>query len=183
MTVVVRTTSGRRRGRRRGNRRGGGQRGNCNKVYLLGEDEGHYSLGDVTYLEGRVYAPIVEPDVPVQIWTGPDSAGEAEKRSSHSRHFWKTGLAMRVSGPGGGDDGDGDYSSNEESGVKIDVAYLRDLGDEDETVERSVRSGRIRLVLGSDDTLPGTIEEARIDLAGGEEIVEASAGGRRRGDR
>ena len=67
--------------------------------------------------------------------------------------------------------------------MKIDVAYLRDPGDEDETVERSVRSGRIRLVLGSDDTLPGTIEEARIDLAGGEEIVEASAGGRRRGDR
>ena len=65
-------------------------------------------------------------------------------------------------------------NDNEEE-IAVDVAYLRNSNDEDETIEKAVPPYRLRLLLGSDEMIPGTIEEARLDLMGGEEIIETHA--------
>ena len=163
------------------------------KVRKLAPDEGHYTLGDgddkQTYLEGKVYAPILEEEMPIQIWIGDhgDQANlEQEMRRDDRQHLWKMGLVLRVrkiqkkeqkkkptaqSGfveegaeafPNGGDD---------EEKIAVDVAYLRNANDEDETIEKAVEPHRLRLLLGCDEMIPGTIEEARLDLMGGEEII------------
>ena len=159
--------------------------------------EGHYTLeggggaGGI-YLEARVYWLLLEAEVPVQIWTG-DGGRLPDRRGAD----WKTGIVVRVrrgaelrpsppsrpSGRGGFIDvgisgGESDLSSSE---VAVDVAYLRPPGqegdDDQEVVERSVALDRLRLLLGSDPMLPGTVEEARLELLGGEELVEVGADG------
>ena len=57
----------------------------------------------------------------------------------------------------------------------VDVAYLKNPVDTDETLEKSVALSRIRILLGGDDRIPDTLEEARIMAMGGEEIVEGEA--------
>eukprot|EP00562_Extubocellulus_spinifer_P017159 CAMPEP_0178607068 /NCGR_PEP_ID=MMETSP0697-20121206/37418_1 /TAXON_ID=265572 /ORGANISM="Extubocellulus spinifer, Strain CCMP396" /LENGTH=517 /DNA_ID=CAMNT_0020245557 /DNA_START=132 /DNA_END=1685 /DNA_ORIENTATION=- len=174
-------------------------------VRKLADDEGHYVLNtsdgtSSTYLEGKVYAPILEEDVPIQIWTGETTASEMasverEMRRLDRQHLWKMGLVVRVRKreKGGKDTGHGDggkSGSVEESlnggekdatasppeakdggQIMVDVAYLRNPTDENETIEKAVEPYRIRLLLGSDEMIPSTIEEARLDLMGGEEII------------
>jgi len=174
-------------------------------VRKLADDEGHYVLNtsdgtSSTYLEGKVYAPILEEDVPIQIWTGETTASEMasverEMRRLDRQHLWKMGLVVRVRKreKGGKDTGHGDggkSGSVEESlnggekdatasppeakdggHIMVDVAYLRNPTDENETIEKAVEPYRIRLLLGSDEMIPSTIEEARLDLMGGEEII------------
>uniref|UniRef100_A0A7S4KBP1 U1-type domain-containing protein n=1 Tax=Odontella aurita TaxID=265563 RepID=A0A7S4KBP1_9STRA len=142
----------------------------------LGEDEGHYSIGGATYLEGSAYATILSEEVPAQIWTGSASASDAEKRSVHQQRHWKAGLVVKVRREADVGPSDGDDREDIAERVTCDIAFLRDPSDEDETLERSVRPDRIRIVLGSDDALPNTVEEARLELMGGEEEVLQDGG-------
>ena len=164
------------------------------KMRKLAADEGHYTLGEAgdkgTYLEGKVYAPILEEEMPVQIWIGdddaPTSSMDQEMKRDDRQHLWKMGLVLRVrrlkkkqpSTKGGFiEEGAESYlkgNDNEEE-IAVDVAYLRNSNDEDETIEKAVQPHRLRLLLGSDEMIPGTIEEARLDLMGGEEIIETHA--------
>jgi WW domain-binding protein 4 len=57
------------------------------------------------------------------------------------------------------------------SGVVVDVAYLLHPTDEDETLEKSVSPDRIRIILGADESIPNTLEEARLMVLG-EEVTE-----------
>ena len=161
------------------------------KVRKLAAGEGHYTLGEGddkrTYLQGKVYAPILEEEMPVQIWTGdnnvPTSSMEQEMKRDDRQHLWKMGLVVRVrkhqkkqptAKSGFVEEGaeshlNGDDKKEE---IAVDVAYLRNPSDEDETIEKVVEPHRLRLLLGCDEMIPGTIEEARLDLMGGEEIIE-----------
>merc|ERR1711957_788838 len=51
------------------------------------------------------------------------------------------------------------------------ASYLKNSTDDDETLEADVSPSRIRLVLGSDPSIPSTMEEAQLALMGGEETV------------
>ena len=165
------------------------------KVRKLAADEGHYTLGEGddkrTYLEGKVYAPILEEEMPVQIWIGdddaPTSSMEQEMKRDDRQHLWKMGLVVKVrklqkkqpTAKGGfieeGAESHLRGNDNYEEEIAVDVAYLRNSNDEDETIEKAVQPHRLRLLLGSDEMIPGTIEEARLDLMGGEEIIETHA--------
>ena len=176
-------------------------------VRKLADDEGHYVLNTSdgtsnTYLEGKVYAPILEEDMPIQIWTGETitsnqggmASVRAEMRRLDRQHLWKMGLVVRVrkkekdskhTGHGDGKSGFVEESLNggekdatssspeakDRGQIIVDVAYLRNPTDEDETIEKAVEPYRIRLLLGSDEMIPSTVEEARLDLMGGEEII------------
>lgn len=161
------------------------------KVRKLAADEGHYTLGEGddkrTYLEGKFYAPIVEEEMPVQIWIGdddaPTSSMEQEMKRDDRQHLWKMGLVVRIRRPkkkqpttkGGFIEESAEShlkGLDNEDEIAVDVAYLRNSNDEDETIEKAVQPHRLRLLLGSDEMIPGTIEEARLDLMGGEEIIE-----------
>ena len=163
------------------------------KIRKLAADEGHYTHGKGdekrTYLEGKIYAPILEEEMPVQIWIGdcdmPTSTMDQEMRRDDRQHLWKMGLVTRVrkvqkkesakSGfieEGAEARATSDGGGGDEEEIRVDVAYLRNSNDEDETIEKAVRPHRLRLLLGCDEMIPGTIEEARLDLMGGEEIIE-----------
>ena len=53
----------------------------------------------------------------------------------------------------------------------MDVAYLLHPTDEDETLEKSVSPDRIRIILGADESIPNTLEEAWLMVLG-EEVTE-----------
>lgn len=160
------------------------------KVRKLAPDEGHYTVGDgddkQTYLEGKVYAPILEEEMPIQIWIGDQANLEQEMRRDDRQHLWKMGLVLRVrkiqkkeqkkkpkAQSGFVEEGAEAFlnGGDEEEKIAVDVAYLRNSNDEDETIEKAVEPHRLRLLLGCDEMIPGTIEEARLDLMGGEEII------------
>ena len=126
----------------------------------LAPDEGHYTHGDTTYLEGSSFAELLEEDMPIQIWTGSGFANLAEKKLPEKEYHWRNGLVLAVR-----------KSSNDSSGVVLDVAYLMQSTDEEETLEKSVSPSRIRLVLGGDESIPDTLEEARLMIMG-EEVTE-----------
>jgi len=56
------------------------------------------------------------------------------------------------------------------------VSYLQNSTDDDETLESNVLPSRIRLVLGSDPSIPSTMEEAHLALMGGEQTIHVSNG-------
>jgi len=136
------------------------------KVKLPEPNEGHYTIGDVTYLEGEAYAPILEPDMPIQLWIGPNDTPKKRQHSIEMMTLWKMGLILKV-------------YDKEETITTCDVAYLRSPTDTDETIEKSIPTNRIRILLGSDDNddddddgmIPNTLEEARLMLLGGEEEI------------
>lgn len=133
----------------------------------LAPDEGNYTIENTdtnptVYLEGVTFVDLLEDDMPVQIWVGPKAASMAEKR--HQQHHWCTsGLIVKVRRS----------SQEKETGRVLDVAYLQ-KGDE-ETLEKSVPPNRIRLVLGSDPSIPDTLDEARIAATGGYVTVVTEA--------
>ena len=55
------------------------------------------------------------------------------------------------------------------SHITCDVSYLKDINDDDETIERKVDGTRLRILLGCDDMIPSSVEEARVALLGAEE--------------
>lgn len=126
----------------------------------LAPDEGHYTHGDKTYLEGPSFAEVLEEDMPIQIWTGSGFANLGEKKLPEKDHYWRNGLVLAVR-----------KSSKDESGIVLDVAYLMQPTDEEETLEKSVSPSRIRIILGSDESIPDTLEEARL-MVMGEEVTE-----------
>lgn len=133
----------------------------------IAPDEGHYQLGDHIYLEGSTFYGILEEDMPVQIWTGPVLASLAERRLPERDHQWVNGLVVALRN-----------SKANEWGVVVDAAYLQSTLDEEETLETSIPPHRIRIRLGADESIPKTIEEARLLAMGGEEVeVEQNHGG------
>lgn len=150
------------------------------KHVKLGELEGYYTIGTITFLEGKYYAPIFEPDMPIEIWIGAHSLNnpvvEHEMRQEEKSALWKAGLVVnkRV------------VDNTNELLLLFDVAYLLHPEDEDETFEENVHPTRLRLVIhpsqtndnsvsiittAEDPRLPKSIEEARLMLLGGEEEV------------
>ncbi len=115
-------------------------------------NQGHYEYDGKVFLEGPVFGDILEEDMPVQIWTGPELANVQEKRLSERDMYWKTALIVAVRQD------------------KVHVAYLASSNDMDETVEKNVPLDRIRIILGADESIPDTLEEARLMAMGGEEI-------------
>jgi WW domain-binding protein 4 len=136
----------------------------------LGDDEGHYTIGSVTYLKGSVYAPIFEEDMPVQIWTGSATMTEQYKNSLEANYLWKLGLIINISNIS--KKTDENNTPGDCDNIICTVSYLKDLNDVDETIEKNVSPNRIRLILGSDPMIPTTIEEAHLALIGGEEIIQ-----------
>mmetsp|Transcript_26186 Transcript_26186/g.30414 ORF Transcript_26186/g.30414 Transcript_26186/m.30414 type:complete len:441 (+) Transcript_26186:86-1408(+) len=126
---------------------------------LLGPNEGHYTLNDITYLDGLTYIPIVEEEMPIQLWTGSSTISIDYRKSEESITLWKTGIVMKV------------HKVDDEPEIRCDISYLKDINDDDETIEKNVTADRLRLVLGSDELIPKTIEESRLQLMGGEEII------------
>ncbi|KAL3796714.1 hypothetical protein HJC23_010014 [Cyclotella cryptica] len=129
---------------------------------------GHYELEGITYLEGSTYASTVfEDNMPIQLWTGNPNASDDELRDLRNFNYWKTALLARVVRS--------QSSSNNHSGgiITCHISYLNNSteDDVDEIVEKNVNPRRIRLVLGSDPSIPSTLEEARLALMGGEQTV------------
>jgi WW domain-binding protein 4 len=134
----------------------------------LGPNEGHYQVGNVTYLEGSVYSAIFEQEMPVQIWTGSETMTDEYRKSDEAQILWKMGIIIRVHKDSG-------TSSNKEGAPTLcDVSYLNNPDDDDETIEYRVEGRRLRLIVGSDELIPSTIEEARLSLIGGEEVIHVN---------
>ena len=127
----------------------------------LAPDEGNYAIGDTTYLEGVTFFNLLDYDMPVQVWTGALAASLAEKRLPEKQHYWRPGLVIGIR----------KSSLDTETGKVLDVSYLKESTDADETVEKSVLPNRIRMILGSDESLPETLEEARIAAVGGQVLA------------
>ena len=105
--------------------------------------------------------------MPVQIWTGSPTINVEYRKSDEVKEMWKTGIILRVRR---------NTKPDAEEIVTCDVSYLNNLNDEDETIEKNVIGERLRLILGADDLIPATIEEARLSLMGGEEVTTMSTG-------
>ena len=140
----------------------------------LGLNEGHYQKGNRTYLEGRVYAPIFEEDMPAQIWIGSETMTHEHRKSDDAQGMWKTGIILSVHKESP-ENTEPDIYSMAKS-VTCDVSYLRNTNDTDETIEKKVQGDRLQVQLCSDDLIPSTIEEARLALMGGEEVIEVDHG-------
>lgn len=172
--------------------------------------EGHYQVPGLgrgedigaatarTYLEGDVFYGVLQEDVPVQLWLGPPLATREERRLLDRDHLWRDALVLAVQqkrvqpAAAATDDDDGGRGSGSGSGRPevdawtVHVTYLQSPDDEEETIEKNVPVGRIRIRLGGDDaSLPDTLEEARLLAVGGEEEIvgggksksESSGGG------
>jgi WW domain-binding protein 4 len=118
--------------------------------------QGTYKIDEKTYLEGATYFEILEEDLPIQIWTGSAFASSEEMRLPERQQSWKDAIVAAA-------------RKTPEKCI-VHVSYLASDDDEDETLEKSVKLERIRLVLGGDDNIPDTLEEARLLAMGGEEI-------------
>jgi len=89
------------------------------------------------------------------------------RKNDGAQYLWKNGIILRVHKPP--DDSEDDL-------VTCDVSYLKDSNDEDETIENKAVGDSLRLILGSDELIPATIEEARLCLMGGEEVIAIDHG-------
>lgn len=138
---------------------------------------GHYELDGTIYLEGQVYASILEKGMPVQLWMGNSAATHSEKRDLRNFTNWKMALLAKIvtkrRGNDGGSGGGGDDES--EGRISCHVSYLQNINDDHETLESNVHPSRIRLVLGSDPMIPSSIEEAHLALMGGEQTIILSS--------
>lgn len=127
----------------------------------LAPEEGNYTIGDKTYLEGVTFIELLEHEMPVEVWIGALAASLAEKRLPEKQHYWRPGLVIHIR----------NSSQDKETGKVLDVSFLRVTTDTDETIEKSVAPNRIRMILGSDESLPDTLEEARISAMGGQVVA------------
>jgi WW domain-binding protein 4 len=143
------------------------------KQFELSPEKGHYIIGNTTYLEGSIYYPLFEEDMPIQIWIGSSTMSAEYKKKNEAQDLWKTGIVLRVYNDKGSENdnkNDGNSSGTSTSTV-CDISFLRDINDDDESIEKKVSTDRLRLILGSDDLIPKTIEESRLQLMGGEEVI------------
>ncbi|CAB9510812.1 WW domain binding protein 4 [Seminavis robusta] len=147
----------------------------------IAPNQGHYTLElehdnddtieQKTYLEATTFAEILEDEMPIQIWLGSHLASSEEKRLRHHQSLWINGLVVAVR-----KNTKQTSQEEEEDRMVVDVVYLKNPEtDTEETMERSVRLPRIRIVLGASDSIPETVEEARILALGGEEVQLTSS--------
>jgi WW domain-binding protein 4 len=120
-------------------------------------EEGNYAIGENIYLEGVTFINLLEPDMPIEIWLGNKAATTAEKRLPEYQHHWKPGIILKIR----------NSLHDSETGKVLDVSYLQKPSDHEETLEKSVSPNRIRIRLGSDESIPDTLEEAQIAASGG----------------
>ena len=116
------------------------------------------------YLEGDFFFGLLEEDMPIQIWTGPSSCSRVEKQQSTNLRNWRNALVLQVVNR---------RSTAEEDQVQrpsVHVSYMLSHDDTEETIEKNVSMDRIRIILGSDEKIPDSLEEARLLAMGGEEI-------------
>ncbi|KAL7472571.1 hypothetical protein ACHAXS_012940 [Conticribra weissflogii] len=121
---------------------------------------GHYEHDGIIYLEGHVYSDILEEGMPIQFWMGSPNATNDEKRDLRNFNFWKTALLAKVK------------KGKTKEETSCHVSYLLRPEDEEETIDSNVKPDRIRLILGSDPSIPSTMEEAHLALMGGEQIIQ-----------
>jgi len=139
---------------------------------------GHYEIDEITYLEGTIYANILEEGMPIQLWMGSTLATDNEKRDLRNYNNWKKmALLAKVVKKKKRRTGEEDKDGGKQREVSCHVSYLQNETDDDETIESNVSPSRIRLVLGSDPLLPGTLEEAHLALLGGEQIIQVKKEG------
>lgn len=132
---------------------------------------GHYELEGTTYLEGQTYANTLEEGMPIQLWMGSILSTDAEKRDLRNYNHWKMALLAKVVKKRKMVETGSDVLG---SNITCHVSYLHNSTDEDETLEQNVVPSRIRLVLGSDPSIPSTMEEAHLALMGGEQTIDVS---------
>jgi hypothetical protein len=118
-----------------------------------------------TYLEGDIFFGLLEEDMPVQIWTGSSSC-RTEKRQSKNVRNWKNALVVQVVNHRSETTGEGNYELQR---PLVHVSYLASQDDTEETIERKISLDRIRIILGADERIPDSLEEARLLAMGGEE--------------
>ena len=53
---------------------------------------GHYDLKGTTYLEGQVYANVLEEGMPIQLWKGSTIATDGERRDLRNSSNWTMAL-------------------------------------------------------------------------------------------
>ena len=63
---------------------------------------GHYDVEGMTYLEGQIYAIVLEEGMPIQLWMGSTLATDAERRDLRNTNNWKMALLAKVVRKGGG---------------------------------------------------------------------------------
>jgi len=132
----------------------------------LGINEGHYKIGNTTYLDCSVYVSILKVEMPGQIWKG-ESSIEGIKRAEKNMKQWKNGIIVKVK-----------LVPKEIIGLQhetetlVDFAYLKNPNDNKETLEKNVKPSRIRLIVGSGDDVPNSVDEARLIILGGEEVLK-----------
>lgn len=129
----------------------------------LAPGQGSYERDSKVYLEGVSYGDILEPEMPVQLWTGSALANDAEKRLPERDMYWKNVLVVDVRKKA--------TATELKDRLVVDVAYLASPDDTQESLERSVALSRIRIILGADPSIPNDREEARLLAMGGEEII------------
>lgn len=141
-------------------------------------DHGHYNINGTTYLEGQVFAGILESDMPIQLWTGSNLATPQERVLPANSMYWKNALILSVYHPTPtskqGQINHDTTNNNVDLTVTpiVHVTYLTTVDSPEETIEKNVALDRIRIQLGADSSIPNTIEEARLLAMGGEEVVE-----------
>ena len=143
---------------------------------------GHYNIEGTSYLDGYIFATILEEGMPIQLWMGDPNASDAEKRDLRSLNNWKMALLAKVvrkrNNPGGTTSSNvvDTATTSTTTNTLCHVSYLQNSNDNDETLETNVPPARIRLVLGSDPLIPSTLEEAHLALLGGEQIIQVAEG-------
>lgn len=131
---------------------------------LKQENDSALKQDEKTYLEGDVFFGLLEEDMPIQIWTGPSSCSRLEKQQTKNLRNWTNALVVQVVNHRR------DAEEDQVQRPKVHVSYMLSHQDADETIEKNVSMDRIRIILGSDEKIPDSLEEARLLAMGGEEI-------------
>jgi hypothetical protein len=56
------------------------------------QNVGHYDLEGMTYLEGQVYANVLEEGMPIQLWKGSTIATDGERCDLRNSSNWRMAL-------------------------------------------------------------------------------------------
>jgi len=124
----------------------------------LSDNDGHFVICNMTYLDGKIYASILKEDMIVQIWKGPLILTETTRNKEYM-YSWKMGIILKI------------HKENLLSSISFDISYLKSPKDEKETVDKNVPPHQIRILLGVDDNVPATVDEARMLLLGEQKTV------------
>ena len=151
-----------------------------------GEINGKKESGDAStqkntiYLKGNIFFGLLEEEMPIQIWTGSSCSGVEKQQSTNARN-WKNALVVKVVTLQ--QETTGEHNDGLQRPL-VHVSYMLSQDDADETIEKNISLDRIRIILGGDERIPDTLEEARLLAMGGEEInVKGNSNGEERIDK